>query len=42
MKRAWAKFILTKNHAITLFNEKELNFNEKPVNFNKMTKQLKF
>ena len=39
MKKAWAKFILTKSHVITLFNDKELNINEKPLNFNKNEKR---
>ena len=38
----WANFILTKNHAITLFNEKDFNINENPLNFNKRTKEHKF
>ena len=43
MKIAWTKFILTKNHAIILFNEKELNINEKTLKFFiKRTKELKF
>jgi len=38
MKKVWAKFILIKNHAINLFNEKDLDFNEKLLNFNKNDK----
>lgn len=40
MKRLWVKFILIKNHYITLFNENDLDFNEQNFNFNEKDKSL--